>query len=581
MAVTQYIGARYVPLFADPAEWSSANAYEALTIVLHEGNSFTSKQPVPVGIAIDNEEYWAQTGNYNAQVEQYRRDTTRAIEIATEVGSVIPQGDFSADNTVKAYIDAQDANIATTIEDLNEELDADVATLSDKALFGRIPTRQYVEATNVGKFEFDTSIYYAQGGCTDGFYIYQMLTTIASAPTQHSMLYKLDQNFNVITSAEFEHSFHGNSLTWDATRNYIYAYRGTGRIVVIDPSSLEIIHETPALTGGYDNISCFAVNENFAIANLTGTNYYLLYRRFGNTFATFGGVEAPNTGVYNFRQDGVIHENVFYQLLSGKSQYNKSMIRAISVGGTVAGDFVITNQNQEFESLFVLNNKFYTMDAIGNVYTIPIGSNAERETGPYYYGLMEPTNINPAVDIFVQYPLANAAEAAKEHDAFRFLECTINNKAQIFQLLFPSWSGLNLQKRNMPFRACGWGAYELGSVNNDNQITTHIVNIDKGQIASLKYIPWSDANYMALYEMRAIKISDGTSKLLRILRAELEDIPTLKTKVENFFNTAIGEGFTIFDAAANSPTQMSGYGVIRARGGNVAGYSCINLNLQS
>lgn len=77
----KYVGARYVPLFADPAEWSSENTYEPLTIVLYEGNSYTSKQFVPVGIQIDNEEYWAQTGNYNAQVEQYRKVV---IELSTK-----------------------------------------------------------------------------------------------------------------------------------------------------------------------------------------------------------------------------------------------------------------------------------------------------------------------------------------------------------------------------------------------------------------------------------------------------------------------------------------------------------------
>lgn len=70
----RYVGARYVPKFADPAEWSSANTYEPLTIVMHEGNSFTSKQFVPVGIDIENEDYWAETGNYNSQVEQYRQE---------------------------------------------------------------------------------------------------------------------------------------------------------------------------------------------------------------------------------------------------------------------------------------------------------------------------------------------------------------------------------------------------------------------------------------------------------------------------------------------------------------------------
>lgn len=72
MAVTQYIGARYVPVFADPIAWDNVRTYEPLTIVQNAGNSYTSKQHVPAGIDISNGEYWALTGNYNAQIEQYR-----------------------------------------------------------------------------------------------------------------------------------------------------------------------------------------------------------------------------------------------------------------------------------------------------------------------------------------------------------------------------------------------------------------------------------------------------------------------------------------------------------------------------
>lgn len=74
MAVREYVGARYVPLFADPIEWNDKRTYEPLTIVEHEGNSYTSRQFVPLGIAISNEDFWALTGNYNAQVEQYRQE---------------------------------------------------------------------------------------------------------------------------------------------------------------------------------------------------------------------------------------------------------------------------------------------------------------------------------------------------------------------------------------------------------------------------------------------------------------------------------------------------------------------------
>ena len=74
MAVTQYIGARYVPVFAEPIEWDITKTYEPLTIVSYQGNSYTSKQAVPSQIAITNEDFWALTGNYNAQIEQYRTE---------------------------------------------------------------------------------------------------------------------------------------------------------------------------------------------------------------------------------------------------------------------------------------------------------------------------------------------------------------------------------------------------------------------------------------------------------------------------------------------------------------------------
>lgn len=74
MAVTQYVGARYVPLFAEPLEWDRNTPYEPLTIVYNNGNSYTSRQYVPSGTDISNEAYWALTGNYNAQIEQYRAE---------------------------------------------------------------------------------------------------------------------------------------------------------------------------------------------------------------------------------------------------------------------------------------------------------------------------------------------------------------------------------------------------------------------------------------------------------------------------------------------------------------------------
>lgn len=74
MAVTQYIGARYVPKFYENSdgteEWRPGVEYEPLTIVTWNGNSYTSKKPIPstVGSPSDNPSYWVATGIFNQQI---------------------------------------------------------------------------------------------------------------------------------------------------------------------------------------------------------------------------------------------------------------------------------------------------------------------------------------------------------------------------------------------------------------------------------------------------------------------------------------------------------------------------------
>ncbi len=83
MTVREYIGARYVPLFM--GDWDNSATYEPLSIVQYQGNSYTSRQSVPVGIEITNTVYWALTGNYNAQVEQYRQEVQTVADSLDDV----------------------------------------------------------------------------------------------------------------------------------------------------------------------------------------------------------------------------------------------------------------------------------------------------------------------------------------------------------------------------------------------------------------------------------------------------------------------------------------------------------------
>ena len=142
----QYVGMRYVPIFGRRGEssidWDNSAPYEPLTIVLYQGTSYTSRTFVPEGIDITNETYWAKTGDYDAQVEAYRReviqlqedwvdwktdtegdlsdwkqdttddlndwkdDTVDAFTAAIDnLPGIIPSSEFSDSLTVKDYID--------------------------------------------------------------------------------------------------------------------------------------------------------------------------------------------------------------------------------------------------------------------------------------------------------------------------------------------------------------------------------------------------------------------------------------------------------------------------------------------
>ena len=118
--VTQYIGARYVPLFADPIDWTDDRTYEPLTIVLHQGNSYTSRCTVPKGIDITDEYYWAQTGNYNAQVEQYR---TEVGEYKTQVNCYIGKVDDAVEKV--------EQDMTQLREDVTAEMDQDMTQLRE------------------------------------------------------------------------------------------------------------------------------------------------------------------------------------------------------------------------------------------------------------------------------------------------------------------------------------------------------------------------------------------------------------------------------------------------------------------
>lgn len=108
----KYVGHRYVPKIF--GEWDKTNSYEGLSIVTYEGNSYTSKQHVPVGIDIKNENYWVVTGNYDVQVEHYRQEVR---DMKEEVESKASQTDLDLTNDFIREVDEKNKSIIVYVED--------------------------------------------------------------------------------------------------------------------------------------------------------------------------------------------------------------------------------------------------------------------------------------------------------------------------------------------------------------------------------------------------------------------------------------------------------------------------------
>lgn len=129
MTTRQYIGARYIPIFADPVQWDDDRTYEYLTMVQNAGETYMSKQSVPAGAQLpdisqgeESNEFWVHMSNWNAQIEVYRQEvlqyngriTTNETDISTIKGQ-LPSSSFNSTNTVKKYVDDSVKAVADVI----------------------------------------------------------------------------------------------------------------------------------------------------------------------------------------------------------------------------------------------------------------------------------------------------------------------------------------------------------------------------------------------------------------------------------------------------------------------------------
>lgn len=140
--------------YADPLQWDITRQYPKNQVVLDtNGDGYLSVQPVPVGVEIDNTDYWTKIGNFSELWSTVKLAITEADEgLKTTASADRASGDlvwlnntlyvcttaitrgteYGTNNTAKTTIDARLANLAQAVSTLQNNV-ADInTTLTNK-----------------------------------------------------------------------------------------------------------------------------------------------------------------------------------------------------------------------------------------------------------------------------------------------------------------------------------------------------------------------------------------------------------------------------------------------------------------
>lgn len=140
--------------YANPLQWDITRQYPKNQVVLDtNGDGYLSVQPVPVGVEIDNPDYWTKIGNFSELWSTVKLAITEADEgLKTTASADRASGDlvwlnntlyvcttaitrgteYGTNNTAKTTIDARLANLAQAVKTLQDNITDINTTLPNK-----------------------------------------------------------------------------------------------------------------------------------------------------------------------------------------------------------------------------------------------------------------------------------------------------------------------------------------------------------------------------------------------------------------------------------------------------------------
>ena len=166
MAVREYVGARYVPIFV--GEWDSTmqTTYEPLSIVtVANVGSYTSKKFVPVNIPITDTDYWALSGSVNGQINNLISRMTNAESdiISLQNSDVAINNDITVLKNAENHDNRRVVTIADSYGSHPDTTNSWTGRLS--AIVSGIAYQYNIQQNGIG--------YYRQSGGYNAYTLYQ------------------------------------------------------------------------------------------------------------------------------------------------------------------------------------------------------------------------------------------------------------------------------------------------------------------------------------------------------------------------------------------------------------------------
>lgn len=206
--MTQYIGARYVPLLT--GDWNPNQVYEPLSVVAYLRSTYTSKTTVPAGTLPTNTDYWMLSGNYAgdfADLQEQITENANAInsledkaeiftaQIATNSQDIGNLKDTVAEHT--GSIQKNSSDISVINSDISV-IKSDINDIEDKNTeqdMGISENRQDITALQAGQSEHASAISNLQTAT-------QQLHTTVNAHT--ASISQINQNISSLEAAQQE-----------------------------------------------------------------------------------------------------------------------------------------------------------------------------------------------------------------------------------------------------------------------------------------------------------------------------------------------------------------------------------------